>query len=99
MTIIKKFDAEKQEKSKLPKFWVGIIVAFLFSLILIEIWVNGATVSYGAQFEDLEEAERQLLMENQVLENEIAKGASLINISSKSAELGFTPAKSVQYIR
>lgn len=99
MTIIKKFDTEEIEKSKFPKFWAGVTVLFLMSLVLIEIWVNTATVSYGAKFEEIEETERQLSMENQVLENEIAKNASLINISSKSAELGFTSAKSVQYIR
>lgn len=99
MTIIKKFEPEKQEKSKFPKFWVGVTVVFLFCLVLIEIWVNTATVSYGGEFKQLEEIQKQMLMENQILENEIAKRASLINVSSISAELGFTPANSVQYIR
>mgnify|MGYP001619516847 CR=1 FL=1 len=98
MTIIKKFEPEKQEP-KFPKFWVGLVSIFLFCLVLISIWVNTATVSYGSQFEELEVMQQQLLMENQILENEIAKNASLINISSKSAELGFVSPKSVQYIR
>ena len=99
MTIIKKFEPEEIEKSKFPKFWVGITVVFLLCLVLAEIWVNTTTVSYGAKFEEFEDMKRKLSMENQILENQIAKSASLINISSKSAELGFTPAKSVQYIR
>lgn len=99
MTIIKKFEVEKQEKFKFPKFWVAVTVLFVMGLVFIEIWVNTATVSYGAKFEEMEEVARTLLMENQILENEIAKNSSLINISSKSAELGFIPAKSVQYIR
>lgn len=89
MTIIKKF----------PKFWVGLTILALLFLVLIEIWVNNTTAAYGIKFEKMATLERQLLMENQILENEIAKFSSLLNISSKSAELGFSRPKRLQYIR
>lgn len=91
MTIVKKFEV--------PKFWVGLLSLFLLVLVLIEIWVSNQTISFGAKFEKISVLERILDMENQLLENEIARSASLLNISSKSAELGFLKPSSVQYIR
>lgn len=99
MTIIKKFDPDELVKQRFPKLWVGLVSIFLLILVLIEIWVNNTTVSFGAEFEKIAALEQVLLMENQLLENEIAKHSSLLNISSKSAELGFTAPKSIQYIR
>lgn len=99
MTIIKKFDTDEITKQKFPKFWVGIVSLFLLILVLVEIWVNNTTTAYGVEFEKMAVLERVLNMENQILENEIAKGASLSSISSKSAELGFSKPSSVQYIR
>ncbi len=98
MTIIKKFDPDETEQ-KFPKLMVGLVSIFLLILVLIEIWVNNTTVSFGAEFKKMAALEDVLLMENQLLENEIAKHSSLLNISSKSAELGFTTPRGIQYIR
>lgn len=98
MTIIKKFEPDI-EKSKFPKFWVGMVIVFLLSLSLIEIWVNNVSYEYGMKFEKMTQVEKQLLIENQILENEIARSSSLQSISSKSAELGFSRPKKIQYIR
>lgn len=99
MTIIKKFDTGEVVKEKFPKRWVVLTVFFLLILGLIEIWVSNTTVTYGEKFEKMEALEGILNMENQILENEIAKNASLLSISSKSAELGFSKPSSIQYIR
>lgn len=98
MTIIKKFEPEKQQK-RIPKVYIGLITLFLLALILVEIWVNNTTVSFGEKFKKIEDLEHALSIDNQILENEIAKNSSLISISSKSAELGFSPPQSIQYIR
>ncbi len=98
MTIIKKFEPEEQKK-KFPKKYVILIVGVLFILTLTQIWVSNVVIVYGEKFEKLALLQKSLLMENQVLENEIAKDASLINISSKSAELGFSNQQSIEYIR
>lgn len=99
MTIIKKFDTDAVIKQKFPKRWVILAVFCLLILGLLEIWVSNTTVIYGEKFEQMVALERVLAMENQILENEIAKNSSLISISSKSAELGFSPPSSIQYIR
>lgn len=99
MTIIKKFGPKEIEKAKFPKIWVVLTSMFLLILVLIEIWVNNATVEYGSKFEKIMTFKQVLDTENQVLENEIAKNSSLISISSSSAQLGFSTPQSIEYIR
>lgn len=98
MTIIKKFEPEEQ-KGKFPKKYFSLGVIVLLVLMLAEIWVSNSMAEYGEKFEKLAVLSKSLSMENQILENEIAKQQSLNSISSKSAELGFAEAESIQYIR
>lgn len=97
MTIIKKFEPE--EKRKFSKKYVAFIGFGLIFLIVLEIWVQNNLVLYGERFEKMSKLERMLKMENQILENEVAKIGSLQNLASKSAELGFLKPEKIQYIR
>lgn len=98
MTIIKKFDTTEPQKG-FPKKYIGLAVACLFILMLVEIWASNSVVEYGDKLEKLSSLAKTLSLENQVLENEIAQQESLNNVASKSAELGFYPPESIQYIR
>lgn len=98
MTIIKKFDPVDQRK-KFPRTYIVLAIGGLITLILIEIWVSNTSVAYGEKLEQLSAATKNLKMENAILENEIAKSASLTNIAAKSAQLGFSSDWSIQYIR
>ena len=98
MTIIKKFEPEQQKKS-LPKGYIFLVSLGLFVLIVVEIWASNAVVAYGERYEKLSLLQKALNLENQILENEIARESSLINVASKSAQLGFSKVESIQYIR
>lgn len=98
MTIIKKFEPEQPKKGFSKKYIILVIVC-LFALMLIEIWASNNVVTYGEKFEKLSLLSKTLNLENQILENEIAKNQSLSSIASKSAELGFSEPQSIQYIR
>ena len=98
MTIIKTFEPEETTR-KLPKVYIILAIVGLVSLMLIEIWVNNIMIAYGERFAKLTNAEKNLLMENQILENEIAKRLSLTNLASESAQLGFSAAQSILYVR
>ncbi len=98
MTIIKKFEPELPQKGISKKLVIYIAVC-LFVLALVQIWVSNTLVSYGEKFNQLSSLEQSLKTENQILENEIAKRASLTNLATKSAELGFSKVESIQYIR
>lgn len=99
MTIIKKFEPFDENKKKFSKKFIAFIGCSILILIVLEIWVNNNMVLYGEKFEKISQLQRILKMENQILENEIAKNASLKNLASKSAELGFIKPETVQYIR
>lgn len=88
-----------ENKKKFPKKYIILTVIGLFSLILIEIWVSNTVIAYGEKYEKLSDLEKNLKMENQILENEISNNSSLKVISSKSAELGFYQSTGIQYIR
>lgn len=98
MTIIKTFDTEENQ-NKFPKKYIVLTFIGMLTLILIEIWVSNTAITYGEKYEKLSDLEKNLKMENQILENEIAKDSSLKAIASKGAELGFSPSSSIQYIR
>ena len=98
MTIIKTFEPEENKK-RFPRRHIILGVFAMLILTLVEIWVTNTAVAYGGKFEKLTEAEKNLMMENQIIENQIAANASLTNIASKSAQLGFSTSPSIQYIR
>lgn len=98
MTIIKKFEPEEQKKI-FPKKYIVLTILGLVVLTLVEIWASNTMIAYGEQFEKLSTLEKNLDIENQILDNEIAKNASLNSIASKSAQLGFSSNLSIQYIR
>lgn len=98
MTIIKKFEPEEIKKG-FSKKYIALILTGLLFLTIVEIWINNTVVTYGEKFESISRMDRVLSMENQILENEIAKNASLNSLASKSAELGFSKQESIQYIR
>lgn len=98
MTIIKKFDPQQYDK-KFPKRYIILTAVSLFVLTIIEIWVSNEAVSFGEKFASLSSLKQTILLENQVLENEIAKYSSLSNVATTSATLGFSKVESIQYIR
>ena len=98
MTIIKKFETTEPKKG-FSKRYIVLSIVCLFVLLLVEIWAGNNVVAYGEKFDKLSSIAKTLHLENQILENEIAKYESLNNVASKSAELGFSQAESIQYIR
>lgn len=98
MTIIKKFDTTEPNKG-FGKKYITVAGVLLFILMLAQIWASNNVVTYGEKLERLSALSRSLDLENQLLENEIAKERSLSNIASQSAKLGFSEPESIQYIR
>ncbi len=104
MTIIKKFDTSEvtETRIKLPGFSKKFILLSslsIFVLIVVQVWASNTVVTYGDRLESITSLQQSLQMENQILENEIAKHASLVSIASESAMLGFSKTERLQYIR
>lgn len=95
MTIIKKEFALPVFSKKL----IFLAVISISSLMVLEVWANNTVITYGDKLESITVLQKTLLMENQILENEIAKKAALTNIASESAMLGFSKSEKLEYIR
>ena len=101
MTIIHKFEPEKEKKENILKSrkFAGLISVFLLGLVLAEIWAANSLASFGEKFSEINNLQMSLEKENLILENEIATHSSLQNIASRSGTLGLSSSKSVKYIR
>lgn len=98
MTILKKIEPV-ENKRKFPRKYIILATLSLLVLTVVEIWASNTVVAFGEKYEKLSSLEKNLQIENQLLENEIATFSSLKTIASKSAELGFSKLQSIQYIR
>ena len=100
MTNLKKFDTNLEKRTPLKaKRYLYLGVVLLLFLVVFEIWVNNTLATFGAKYENISNLQKTLKLENQVLENEIAKQISMISIATESASFGFTKSKDIQYIR
>jgi len=73
-------------------------VFVLVVLALLQIWANNILVSYGEKFDGIGRLGQSLQLENQILENKVAKFSSLDSIATASSALGLMPTKDVQYL-
>lgn len=107
MTSIQKFDTNIGKKEKFSfklniftsKKYIYLALLLLLFLVVFEIWVNNTLASFGSKYENISKLQQTLKLENQVLENQLAKQISLVNIATESATLGFSKPKQIQYIR
>lgn len=100
MNLTHKFDSETEEgfNFKTRRFML-LSASSLLALIVIEIWVIHTLSSFGEKVKKIEELQKNLKEENEILENEISRESSLPKIASSSASYGLESPKTVQYIR
>ncbi len=98
MTIIKTFDTTDNQNQFSPRY-IFLAAFCLIALMVVEIWANNTIVTYGAKYDNLSKLQQAIRLENQILENEIAKRSSLSTIASESAVLGFSQIENIQYIQ
>ena len=96
MTIIRNFD--QHQKKRISTRYVIFLVAFMGFLVILKILVNNIVFSYGEKMEKNQKLQNALILENSILENEIAKALSLQKVASESQMLGFSGPKSIKYI-
>ena len=78
------------------------IIIFLGLLVLLltvfEIWAVNRLSTYGQQISKIEESKASLKLENEVLENEVAKRNSLTEVKSQAQTVGFEKVKAIDVI-
>jgi hypothetical protein len=91
--------------SMLKKFNTGIKKRYLIfgiliilPLVLLEIWSVNRLATLGVEINKLENSAASLSLENQVLQNEIAKRSALSQVEAESKLLGFEKVKTIQAV-
>lgn len=74
-------------------------VVGLFLLLFVEIWISSRLATYGDEIQELKNAQAELKLENQMLENSIAERASLVTLEPQAQALGFGTSKNVEYLK
>lgn len=81
------------------KKYIYLACLGLLLLGVLEIWINNTLVTFGAKYEKITMLQEELMLENQLLEEDLAIELSLVNIATKSVGLGFLKPKDVKYLR
>lgn len=78
-----------------------VLIVFSFILLLfmiLEIWASNRLSTFGEKISQLNAAQENLSLENQLLQDQIAAQSSLNRVSKYSPYLGLQDIKSVKYI-
>ena len=81
------------------KHYVLFVWFFVTILYGLEIWAFNINIDAGRKFAELEARQKDLVMDNIILENKIASASALRHISIKAKELGFGQPEKVMYIK
>ena len=91
----------KQEEDNRPQRKIAKILkigGIVFVIVLVlEIWMVNSLSTYGSKIEEMKIAQAKLELENRVLENQVARDASLTSLETKANELGFSSVKDPEY--
>lgn len=88
---------EKTPKKTLKVIRIGVVIVAVF--LFLEIWLVNNLSTFGGKIQQIKNAQAVVKLENQVLENRIAKNTSLNNVEEEAARLGFGSAKNLVYLK
>lgn len=78
---------------------VVYIAACIFLFVaIIEIWAVNRLSTFGEKLSLIEQQKQELTLENQTLENEIAKRSSLSEVQKYATAFGFEDKSKVSYL-
>lgn len=80
------------------KIVISLVLVIIF-VVTVEIWVANRLSTFGEKINGLEATKYSLQLENDYLKNTIAQKKSLELNQKKSASVGFTKIKTVQYVK
>lgn len=99
MRLARSFENKERGESRKGFGKLTLVVLICVAILVVaEIWVNHNQITYGEKWQEIENLQRVLVTENQILENQISSFASLSNMASRSAELGFISPKDIKYM-
>jgi cell division protein FtsL len=91
--MLKRFNTGIQKK-----YFIFAILICL-PLVILEIWSVNRLATLGSQINSLESTAAALRLENQVLDDQIAKRSSISRIESEAQLLGFQKVKTISSVK
>lgn len=88
-----------KNKARLLHRLLKIAVVFILVALSLELWTANRLSTYGDKIQGFKDVQAHLELENQVLENIIARESSLNVLEKRAALLGFSSVKTFQYLR
>ena len=79
--------------------WLKIGAPLLILVLFLEIWSVNRLSTFGKKIDDLKRSESEIVLQNTILENQIAQKSSLLLLANQSKSLGFDSSSQVQYIK
>ncbi|MFH0937016.1 MAG: hypothetical protein V1808_01860 [Candidatus Daviesbacteria bacterium] len=89
---------EERPKKRLLKV-IRVTVVLVLVIFFLEIWMMTRLSTYGNKIQELKQTKDAITLENQILENTIAKNSSLNLVEKKASQLGFGSIKNLEYIK
>lgn len=99
MSKVEKLQTSGKNRSFFTK--KKIISLFVFTLLIgtvLEIWVSNRLATFGEQYTKIEQSISDLTLENQLLEDQIAKRESLSRTEKYAGLSGFEEVNNIEYI-
>ncbi len=80
------------------RMMINLSLVILFGIIL-EIWAVNRLASFGTQYFKINNSKNELILENQLLKNQIARQSSLSVTADFATSLGFEKISKVSYLQ
>lgn len=95
MTILKEFEPQSLISKKIIIF----LAILVMGITILEIWAVNRLATYGNKISQLENTRSELMLQNQLLENQIAQRSSLQETQELAKKLGFEHIKNLSYLK
>ncbi len=92
------FHQTEEPKSKFKK-WAKLGIPLVIAVLFLEIWSVNRLSTFGKKIDELKQTEREIVLQNTILENQIAQKSSLLLLEGQSKSLGFGTTSTIQYIK
>lgn len=74
-----------------------LLVVVVITLLFANVWMVNRLATDGGKLDRVKQAQVKLALENQILENEIAKDSALLYSLGTASKLGFETIKNIEY--
>lgn len=97
---MKRFAKEQENKYKKKLSIVTIaLVSVLGIMFIFQVLMANWFSTYGERIQELNVKKSELVLQNQILENQIAERTSMARVEESASSIGFTKIENILYVK